>query len=56
MTSLSLQGSKKASKIEQERFDNHDTLKELQEAEVLNCSPEALENIQSKVFQLVLFH
>ena len=34
--------------MEQELFDNVNTLKELEEAEVLYSSPETLENIQSK--------
>ena len=37
----------KAVEMERELFDN-DTLKELKNAEVLYCSPETLENIQSK--------
>ena len=40
----------KAIKMERELFDNDDTLKELEEAEVLYCSPETLENIRSKQF------
>ena len=39
----------KAIKMERELFDNDDTLKELEEAEVLYCSPETLENIRSKL-------
>ena len=35
----------KAVKMEQELFDNDNTLKELEEAEVLYCSLETLENI-----------
>ena len=31
-------------------FDNDDKLKELEEAEVVYCSPETLENIRSKQF------
>ena len=50
MTSLSLQGSKKASEIEQERFDNDDTLKELQEAEVLSCSPKPWKTFDPRSF------
>ena len=34
--------------MERELFDNDDTLKELEEAKVLYCSPETLENIWSK--------
>ena len=40
----------KAVEMERELFDNHDTLKELKNAEVHNCSPETLENIRSKFF------
>ena len=35
----------KAVKMEQKLFNNDNTLKELEEGEVLSCSPEALENI-----------
>ena len=35
----------KAVKMEQKVFSNDDTLRELEEGEVLSCSPEALENI-----------
>ena len=38
--------------MEQELFDNDDKLKELEEVEVLYCSPESLENIRSKKFFL----
>ena len=38
----------KAVEMEQELFDNDDTLNELKNAEVFYCSPEALENIRSK--------
>ena len=38
----------KAVEMERELFDNDDTVKELKNAEVLNCSPETLENIRSK--------
>ena len=39
----------KAVEIEQELFENDDTLNELKNAEVfLYCSPETLENIRSK--------
>ena len=38
----------KAVEMEQELFDNDDTLKELKNAKVLYCSPETLENIRSK--------
>ena len=39
----------KAVEMEQRLFNNDDTLKELEEAEVLYCSPETLENIRSKL-------
>ena len=42
----------KAVKMEQELFDNDDKLRELEEAEVVYCSPETLENIRSKQFLL----
>ena len=42
----------KAVKMEQELFDNDDKLTELEEAEVVYCSPETLENIRSKQFLL----
>ena len=38
----------KAAEMQRELFDNDDTLKEFENAEVLNCSPETLENIRSK--------
>ena len=38
--------------MEQELLDNENKLKELEEAEVVYCSPEALENIRSKQFLL----
>ena len=38
----------KAVEMEQDLFDNGDTLNELKNAEVLYCSPETLENIRSK--------
>ena len=38
----------KAVKMEQELFDNDDKLTALEEAEVVDCSPETLENIRSK--------
>ena len=38
----------KAVEMEQELFDNDDTLNEFKNAEVLYCSPETLENIRSK--------
>ena len=34
--------------MQQELFDNDDTVTELEEAEVLYCSPQTLENIRSK--------
>ena len=37
-------------KMEEELFDNDDKLTELEEAEVVYCSPETLENIRSKQF------
>ena len=42
----------KAVKMEQELLDNDNKLKELEEAEVVYCSPETLENIRSKQFLL----
>ena len=42
----------KAVKMEQELLDNDNKLKELEEADVVYCSPETLENIRSK--QLLL--
>ena len=42
----------RAVKMEQELFDNNDKLTELEEAEVVYCSPETLENIRSKQFLL----
>ena len=42
----------KAVKMEQEVFDNDDKLTELEEADVVYCSPETLENIRSKQFLL----
>ena len=42
----------KAVEMEQELFDNDDTLKEVEEAEVLYCSLEILENIRSRWFFL----
>ena len=42
----------RAVKMEQELFDNDDKLTELEEAEVVYCSPETLENIRSKQFLL----
>ena len=38
--------------MEQELFDSDDKLTELEEAEVVYCSPETLENIRSKQFLL----
>ena len=38
----------KSVEMEQELFDNDDTLKELKNTEVLYCSPETLDNIRSK--------
>ena len=38
----------KAVEMEQELFDNDNTLKELEEAKVLYCSLKTLENIQSR--------
>ena len=43
----------KAVEMEQELFDNDDTLKELKNGEVLYCSPETLENIPA--IQVVIF-
>ena len=40
----------KAVKMEQELFGNDDKRTELDQAEVVYCSPETLENIQSKQF------
>ena len=40
----------KAVEMERELFDNDDTPKELKNAEVLDRSPETLENIRSKKF------
>ena len=34
--------------MQQELFDNDDKVTELEEAEVLYCSPQTLENIRSK--------
>mgnify|MGYP000403399543 CR=1 FL=1 len=42
----------RAVKMEQELFDNDDKLTDLEEAEVVYCSPETLENIRSKQFLL----
>ena len=42
----------KAVKMEQELFSNDDKWTELKEAEVVYCSPETLESIQSKQFLL----
>ena len=42
----------KAVKMEQELLDNDNKLKELEEAEVVYCSLETLENIRSKQFLL----
>ena len=42
----------KALKMEQELFNNDDKVRELDEAEVVFCSPETLENIRSKQFLL----
>ena len=38
----------KAVEMERELFDNDEILNELKNAEVLYCSPQTLENIQSK--------
>ena len=42
----------RAVKMEQELFDNDDKLTDLEEAEVVYCSQETLENIRSKQFLL----
>ena len=44
----------KAVEMEWELLDNDDTLKELEEAEVLYCSSETLENIRPKKFFLTI--
>ena len=38
--------------MEQKLFDNDDKLERLEDAEVVSCSPETLENIRSKQFLL----
>ena len=42
----------KTVKMEQELFDNDNKLTQLEEAEVVYCNPETLENIRSKQFLL----